>query len=45
MIVRNFPLAKSSAPEEPRIGLVVPATDQVSEAAFAEMLAGHPVLR
>ena len=43
MIVRDFPLAKSGAPEEPRIGLVVPATDQVSEAAFSEMLAGHPV--
>lgn len=43
MVVRNFPLVKSEAPEKPRIGLVVPATDQVSEAAFAEMLAGHPV--
>jgi len=46
MIVRDFPigpLAKSGPPERPRIGLVVPATDQVSEAAFAEMLAGHPV--
>jgi maleate isomerase len=46
MLVRDFPmgaLAKSGAPERPRIGLVVPATDQVSEAAFAEMLTGHPV--
>jgi maleate isomerase len=46
MIVRDFPigpLAKSGPPERPRIGLVVPATDQVSEAAFAEMLADHPV--
>jgi hypothetical protein len=34
---------RPGAPESPRIGLVVPATDQVSEAAFAEMLAGHPV--
>jgi maleate isomerase len=43
MIARNVPLGKSGSPEKPRIGLVVPATDQVSEAAFAEMLAGHPV--
>ena len=28
MVVRNFPLVKSEAPEKPRIGLVVPATDQ-----------------
>jgi maleate isomerase len=49
MIVRDLPVGsmglsvKPGAPELPRIGLVVPATDQVSEAAFAEMLAGHPV--
>ncbi len=46
MIVRSFPtgsLSTAGWPEAPRIGLVVPATDQVSEAAFAEMLAGHPV--
>ena len=49
MIVRDLPVGsmgvsvKPGAPESPRIGLVVPATDQVSEAAFAEMLAGHPV--
>lgn len=46
MTVRDLPigpLGKPGSPERPRIGLVVPATDQVSEAAFAEMLAGHPV--
>jgi maleate isomerase len=49
MIVRDLPIgaagppAGAGAPGTPRIGLVVPATDQVSEAAFAEMLAGHPV--
>jgi maleate isomerase len=46
MTVRDMPigpLEKSGPPEGPRIGLAVPATDQVSEAAFAEMLAGHPV--
>ena len=43
MNVRNLPLTEPGTPEKPRIGLVVPATDQVSEAAFAEMLAGHPV--
>jgi maleate isomerase len=32
-----------AAPQQPRIGVVVPATDQVSEVAFAEMLRGHPV--
>src|SRR5262249_44988026 len=43
MIARSVSPGKSGSPEKPRIGLVVPATDQVSEAAFAEMLAGHPV--
>jgi maleate isomerase len=46
MIVRSVPtgsLSTAGGPGAPRIGLVVPATDQVSEAAFAEMLAGHPV--
>jgi maleate isomerase len=46
MTVRDFSsgrLAEPGPPGRPRIGLVVPATDQVSEAAFAEMLAGHPV--
>ena len=43
MIVRHVPIEKAGPPERPRIGLVVPATDQVSEVAFAEMLAGHPV--
>lgn len=43
MIARSVPPPKSSAPKRPRIGLVVPATDRVSEPAFAEMLAGHPV--
>jgi maleate isomerase len=43
MVVRNVPLSKPATPERPRIGLVVPATDRVSEVAFAEMLAGHPV--
>jgi maleate isomerase len=33
----------AQVPERPRLGLVVPATDEVSEAAFAEMLAGHEV--
>jgi maleate isomerase len=42
MIVRDFPLT-TPAPEPPRIGLVVPATDQVSEAAVGAMLAGHDV--
>jgi maleate isomerase len=42
MSVRDVPVGTPAA-EKPRIGLVVPATDQVSEAAFAEMLAGHPV--
>jgi maleate isomerase len=43
MIARSVPPPTSSSPRRPRIGLVVPATDRVSEPAFAEMLAGHPV--
>jgi len=46
MIVRRLspgPLSAAGAPEAPRIGLVVPATDEVSETAFADMLRDHPV--
>jgi len=43
MIVRHLPIEVTGPPEQPRIGVVVPATDQVSEVAFAEMLAGHSV--
>src|SRR5215510_6266478 len=43
MIVRHLPIDAAGTPEQPRIGVVVLATDQVSEVAFAEMLAGHPV--
>src|SRR5262245_23069542 len=43
MTIQDFPLASSATPERPRIGLVVPATDEVSEAAFTEMLDGHPL--
>jgi maleate isomerase len=43
MIIKDLPIGTPGSAETPRIGLVVPATDQVSEAAFAEMLAGHPV--
>jgi len=43
MIVRHLPIGEPIPPEPPRIGVVVPATDQVSEVAFAEMLRGHPV--
>jgi maleate isomerase len=42
MRVRHFPM--TPPPRGPvHLGLVVPATDQVSEGAFAEMLAGHDV--
>src|SRR5262249_35618031 len=43
MMVRHLPIGEPIPPEPPRIGVVVPATDQVSEVAFAEMLRGHPV--
>src|SRR5215470_5531405 len=43
MIVRHLPIETAGTPEHPRIGVVVPATDQVSEVAFAEMLRDHPV--
>jgi maleate isomerase len=43
MIVRHLPIEPPGPPEPPRIGVVVPATDQVSEVAFAEMLRDHPV--
>jgi maleate isomerase len=43
MRIRDLPIESPASPESPRIGLAVPATDQVSEAAFAEMLSGHSV--
>jgi maleate isomerase len=43
MNVRHLPIVEPVPPGLPRIGVVVPATDQVSEVAFAEMLRGHPV--
>jgi len=43
MTIRHLPIGEAAPPEPPRIGVVVPATDQVSEVAFAEMLRGHPV--
>ena len=43
MSIRHLPIGEAGPPEPPRIGVVVPATDQVSEVAFAEMLRGHPV--
>jgi maleate isomerase len=43
MTIRHLPIGEAAPPEPPRIGLVVPATDQVSEVAFAEMLRGHAV--
>jgi len=43
MIVRHLAIEKAGPPEPPRIGVVVPATDQVSEVAFAEMLHGQEV--
>jgi maleate isomerase len=43
MIVRHLPIEAAGTPEQPRIGVVVLATDQVSEVAFADMLRGHPV--
>jgi maleate isomerase len=43
MVIRDFPVAGPAEGGQPRIGLVVPATDEVSEAAFTQMLAGHPV--
>jgi maleate isomerase len=42
MLIRHVSSGTPRA-EEPRIGLIVPATDQVSEVALGEMLAGHPV--
>jgi maleate isomerase len=43
MIVRHLPIEEAGQAEPPRIGVVVLATDQVSEVAFAEMLRDHPV--
>jgi maleate isomerase len=43
MSIRHLPIGEAGPPEPPRIGVVVPATDQVSEVAFAEMLRGHAV--
>jgi maleate isomerase len=40
---RHFAVPEVAGPSGPRIGLVVPATDEVSEAALTEMLAGHAV--
>jgi maleate isomerase len=43
MTTRDFPLGGPAVPERPRVGLVVPATDEVSEASFLDMLDGHEV--
>jgi maleate isomerase len=43
MSIRHIPIGEAGPPEPPRIGVLVPATDQVSEVAFAEMLRGHSV--
>lgn len=43
MTIRHFDIAASAEPARRRLGLLVPATDHVSEPAFQEMLAGHPV--
>jgi maleate isomerase len=43
MIVRDFAVPEPAEARCPRVGLVVPATDEVSETAFTEMLAGHAV--
>lgn len=42
MIVRHLPIEAAGTPEQPRIGVVVLATDQVSEVAFADMLRAIP---
>src|SRR5262245_24969548 len=42
MMVRDFSFTRAAS-EPLHIGLVVPATDQVSEVAFSEMLRGHDV--
>lgn len=43
MTIRHFPLQPSAEPPRPRLGLLVPATDHVSERAFQDMLAGAAV--
>ena len=43
MTIRHFPLADAAEPRKPRLGLLVPATDHISEIAFLEMLAGQDV--
>ncbi|MCC6467130.1 MAG: aspartate/glutamate racemase family protein [Alphaproteobacteria bacterium] len=43
MTIRHFPLPAAAEPKKPRLGLLVPATDHISELAFLEMLAGSGV--
>jgi maleate isomerase len=43
MTIRDFPAAWPATRDRPRLGVVVPATDEVSEAALTEMLVGHEV--
>jgi maleate isomerase len=43
MTIRHFPITAPREAARRRLGLLVPATDHVSEPAFHEMLAGHPV--
>ncbi|MCC7045860.1 MAG: aspartate/glutamate racemase family protein [Alphaproteobacteria bacterium] len=43
MTIRHFPLPESAEAAKPRLGLLVPATDHISELAFLEMLAGSGV--
>lgn len=43
MSFRHFDLPGTPAPCRPRLGLLVPATDHVSEIAFQDMLAGQAI--
>jgi maleate isomerase len=43
MRARHFPITQEPRRGPAHLGLVVPATDEVSEGAFTEMLAGHDV--
>ncbi len=43
MTIRHFPFPAAAGGTRPRLGLLVPATDHVSEIAFQEMLAGQEV--
>jgi len=43
MTIRHFALPDAPAARKPRLGLLVPATDHVSEIAFQEMLAGQAI--